>query len=144
MNRKKYNETHKLSWRKINGKKNVPSEVQRKGNTELKAMLEKSGWSMWDAYHIWEEGYSISFRKFFPELQRNYLHFSWQWDDRGFGEFWEADMHGFYNYLGNDKHGGPWAMIEIKVINKTTFELLPKLEVQLLKAINSQSLIELP
>lgn len=126
------------TWKKINSVENVPAEDHRKGNNKLYKALKAMGWSHWDHCNILYEGYSISCRKTFPELQHGYLHFSWKWDNQGFDDFWMGDLYGFYNYQKQNKWMHPHAMFEVKDITRHSFDQLEELERSLVRALRTQ------
>ncbi len=110
-------------------------------------MLEANGWSMWDSCEIYLEGYTISLRKKFPELendnQRNSnLYFSWCWNNHGYNDFWTAKIFGSFRHFPNNSFMTPWSALEIRDITKIELPIINKLEKQMISALTSLSTLE--
>lgn len=129
------------TWKDINSEKNVNVNEIRQKNNVLYKELKKLGWTHWDSCNILYEGYTITCRKTFPELQHGYLHFSWVWDNQGGPEFWMGHLYGFYNYKPEEKYIHPHGMFEIRDVTQSTLNLLPQLEQRVVAALNSQSVL---
>lgn len=129
------------TWSKMNSKECVPNEEHRKGNVELKKILEKNGYKIWDHCHILDEGYQITARKAVPELahHRNpYLSFRWVWMDE-FHQYWRASLTASYDYIQDNHYMHPWGFYEVWDITKTHVHHLPELEKRVIAALLAQT-----
>ena len=138
-----YKKTRGPTWKLINSPKCVPNAEHRKGNEELRKLLKKYGYKVWDHCNLLEEGYQITARKPIPEFatHRNpYMFFRWVWMEEC-THYWRATLTASYDYSPENHYMHPWGFFEIWDITKTHIHLLLRMENRVKIALQSQTVI---